>query len=629
MNHAHANSSGVQGGKLALNGKADGAAPDSGSELEPLLHAITPVTSLPQRAAKPAAVGPDLDRWVHAQLSRASGGLSVPAMRMAFEDWAAHLSHNPAEQMALAREALAAWQKWLAFVADSARPGSKSCVEPMVQDKRFAAEAWQHWPFNVMSQSFLMTEQWWDHATRGVRGVSRHHEEVVNFSARQLLDLFSPANFILTNPEILNRTLSSGGVNLAKGFGNWLDDVRRLLSKSPPAGAESYQPGVDVAVTPGEVIYRNHLIELIQYAPATPRAKVMPEPVLVVPSWIMKYYILDLSPHNSLVKYLVDQGHTVFAISWRNPDAGDRNLGMDDYLQLGVMDALAAVERIVPGQRIHAAGYCLGGTLLAIAAAAMARDGDRRLASMSIFAGQTDFTEPGELDLFIDESQVTLLEDVMWDKGYLDNQQMSGSFQLLNSNDLVWSRVLKDYMLGERSALSDLMAWNADGTRLPYRMHSEYLRQLFLGNDLAFGRYKVDGQAIALSDIQCPIYCVGTQRDHVSPWRSVYKLHLLTHTELCFTLTSGGHNVGIVNPPGVPGRSYQSLTRDADRSGRHYLDPDAWLQAAPQFEGSWWTHWQAWLRERSGDPVAAPAMGAPRQGLVPLGAAPGTYVMQK
>jgi len=627
VNHAQANSPGAQRGGRAVNGKAGGSVAAKGSPLEPL-H-LTPVTSLPQRAAKPPKVGPDLDRWMHAQLSRFSGGISIPALRMAFEDWAVHLSHNPAEQMALARDALGAWQRWLAFLAESAAPGGKSCIEPMVHDKRFAAEAWQHWPFNVMSQSFLVTEQWWDHATRGVRGVSRHHEEVVNFSVRQMLDLFSPANFVLSNPEILNRTLASGGVNLAQGFGNWLDDLQRQLSRKPPAGAESFQPGVNVAVTPGQVIYRNHLIELIQYAPATPRAKVHPEPVLVVPSWIMKYYILDLSPHNSLIMYLVEQGYTVFAISWRNPEAGDRNLGMDDYLQLGVMDALDAVQRIVPGQRIHAAGYCLGGTLLAIAAAAMARDGGKRLATLSLFAGQTDFTEPGELDLFIDESQVTLLEDVMWDKGYLDNQQMSGSFQLLNSNDLVWSRVLKDYLLGERSPLSDLMAWNADGTRLPYRMHSEYLRQLFLGNDLAFGRYKVGGQAIALSDIQCPIYCVGTQRDHVAPWRSVYKLHLLTHTELCFTLTSGGHNVGIVNPPGVPGRSYQSLTRGADKSSRPYLDAESWLQAAPQFEGSWWTHWAAWLRERSGPPVTAPGMGAPQAGLAPLCEAPGHYVMQK
>jgi polyhydroxyalkanoate synthase len=280
----------------------------------------------------------------------------------------------------------------------------------------------------------------------------------------------------------------------------------------------------------------------------------------------------------------------------------------------------------VPKQKIHAVGYCLGGTLLTIAAAAMGRDGDKRLATMSLLAAQTDFTEPGELDLFIDESQIAYLEDIMWDKGYLDSTQMAGTFQLMNSNDLVWSRILKDYLLGERSAVNDLMAWNADGTRLPYRMHTEYLRRMFLQNDLASGRYPVNGKPVALTDIQCPIYCIGTVRDHVAPWRSVYKLHLLTDVDITFMLTSGGHNVGIVNPPGVPGRSYQVLTRKHDSK---YLDPDAWLQAAPQHEGSWWPNWAGWLQARSGKPVAVPSMGAADKGLAPICAAPGSYVLQK
>ena len=574
-------------------------------------------TALPQP-------GDALDRWAHAQLSPMARGVSTAALRMAFNDWLTHLSHNPGEQLELAQKALQGIQQLASYAPRATQAPCPPCIEPMVQDRRFSHASWQKWPFNVISQSFLLTQQWWQDATTNVRGVSHHHEDVVSFTVRQLLDMVSPANFVWSNPEVLERTINTGGTNLWQGFQNFVEDAQRLQAKAAPLGTDAYQVGKNVAITPGKVIYRNRLIELIQYEPAGPNVR--PEPILIVPSWIMKYYILDLSPANSLIKYLVEQGHTVFTVSWINPTSDDRDLGMDDYLLLGVMDAIDTVGTVVPKQKIHAVGYCLGGTLLTIAAAAMGRDGDKRLATMSLLAAQTDFTEPGELDLFIDESQIAYLEDIMWDKGYLDSTQMAGTFQLMNSNDLVWSRILKDYLLGERSAVNDLMAWNADGTRLPYRMHTEYLRRMFLQNDLASGRYPVNGKPVALTDIQCPIYCIGTVRDHVAPWRSVYKLHLLTDVDITFMLTSGGHNVGIVNPPGVPGRSYQVLTRKHDSK---YLDPDAWLQAAPQHEGSWWPNWAGWLQARSGKPVAVPSMGAADKGLAPICAAPGSYVLQK
>lgn len=568
--------------------------------------------------------GPRLDRWTHTQLSPFTQGVSVASLRMAFDDWLTHLSHNPAEQIKLWQRAIQNGQQWTGFASQAHRMDCKPCIEPMVQDTRFAHASWSSWPFNLISQSFLLTQQWWHDATLGVRGVSPHHESVVNFTVRQMLDMVSPANFWTINPEVLERTQKTNGASLRQGFQNWLEDVQRWQAGSPPKGAEAFQVGRDVAITPGQVIYRNHLIELIQYAPTT--EQVRPEPVLIVPSWIMKYYVLDLSPHNSLIKYLVDQGHTVFAMSWANPDAEDRDLSMDDYLRLGVMDALDAVGAVLPRRQVHAVGYCLGGTLLAIAAAAMARDGDERLASLTLLAAQTDFSEPGELQLFIDDSQVAHLEDIMWDRGYLDSTQMAGAFQWMNSNDLIWSRLLKDYLLGERSPVTDLMAWNADGTRLPYRMHTEYLRRMFLHNDLASGRYPVHGKPVALTSIQCPIYALGTVRDHVAPWRSVHKLHLLTNVDTTFVLTSGGHNVGIVNPPGVSGRSFQALTRHHDGP---YLDPEAWLQAAATHEGSWWPHWTDWLQAHSGPSGPVPAMGAPGRAWAALGRAPGQYVLQK
>jgi polyhydroxyalkanoate synthase len=588
-----------------------------------MMTTLPPLMSPPTPAAAGQA-GRDADRWLHAQSAHLSSGVSTAAMHLAFADWLLHLAHNPGQQGELLQHALKMGQQLASYAQQSAQSPCAPCIEPMVQDPRFADASWQAWPFNLISQSFLLTQKWWMDATTNVRGVSPHHQEVVSFTIRQLLDVVSPANFIWSNPQVLAQTVATGGASLWQGLNNLNEDAQRLQAQAAPAGTEAYALGKTLAVTPGVVIFRNHLIELIQYEATG--LQVHPQPILVVPAWIMKYYILDLSPGHSLISYLVDHGYTVFAISWRNPDTADRDLGMDDYLQMGVMDALSAVCDIVPDQQVHGVGYCLGGTLLSIAAAAMGRDGDPRLASLTLLAAQTDFTEPGELALFIDDSQVTFLEDIMWDQGYLDNKQMAGTFQLMSSNNLIWSRMLKDYLMGERSAVSDLMAWNADGTRLPYCMHSQYLRRLYLHNDLACGRYQVGDQPVALTDISCPIFCLGTARDHVAPWQSVYKLQLLTDVALTFVLTSGGHNVGIVNPPGVPHRSYQMLSREHDGK---YLAPPAWLEAAPTHEGSWWPCWLDWLDAHSGAPVALPSMGNTSKGLAPLCPAPGTYVLQK
>lgn len=583
-----------------------------------------------QIADRPATVSgdrppPSFDQPLHATLARLTGGLSPIALGLAFADWSQHLAMSPDKQIELARKAARKWARLIEYAPRAcAAPDCPGCIQPLPQDKRFSNESWKVWPYNVIHQAFLLNQQWWHNATTGISGVSRHHEDVVSFAARQMLDVFSPANSPFTNPEIVETTFRQGGANLARGTLNFWEDWRRSANGLKPVGAERFKVGQDVAVTPGKVIYRNRLIELIQYAPAT--GKVCPEPVLIVPAWIMKYYILDLSPENSLVKYLVENGYTVVVISWRNPTEGDRDLGLEDYRRLGIQAALDTIGAILPGIPVHAVGYCLGGTLLAIAAAAMARDGDARFASLTLLAAQNDFTEAGELTLFIDEAQVSFLERMMVGKGFLDSRQMAGAFQLLRSNDLIWSRVVTTYLMGERPAMFDLMAWNADATRMPYRMHSEYLRRLFLDNDLAESRYEVEGQPVSLRDIRVPIFAVSTTADHVAPWRSVYKIQALTDADVTFVLSNGGHNAGIVSPPGNPHREHQIATH---REAENYVDPDLWQQQAEHREGSWWPCWLDWIERHSGDRTTPPPMGAPGRGVEPLCDAPGTYVFER
>tara|TARA_R110000744_G_scaffold125730_3_gene231465 strand:- start:18584 stop:20437 length:1854 start_codon:yes stop_codon:yes gene_type:complete len=567
-----------------------------------------------------------LDLAMRASVGRLTHGLSPAALMGAWFDWATHIAGAPGKRMQLAEKA-ADKSRWLGrYAIDSARltDAPEPCIEPLPQDGRFSGDAWQHMPFNLIYQNFLLQQQWWHNAVTGVPGVTAQHERQLQFLTRQLLDTVSPSNFLLTNPEALQETHDQAGLNLVRGTQNFLNDVQRTMTGAAPEGTENYLPGQDVAVTAGKVVFRNRLIELIQYAPLS--KTVRPEPILIVPAWIMKYYILDLSPQNSLVRHLVSQGYTVFMISWRNPDADARDLTMEDYRQLGVMAALEAVRAIIPDHKIHAAGYCLGGTLLAIAAAAIARNEDDPFASLSLLASQVDFTEPGELQLFIDESQLSFLDGVMWKQGYLDTSQMAGAFQMLRSNDLFWSRVTRHYLIGEQPALNDLMAWNADGTRMPFAMHSEYLRKLYLDNDLAEGRFMIDGRPVALSDIREPIFAVGTVKDHVAPWPSVFKIQALTDTDVTFALTSGGHNAGIVSEPGHPRRSYRIGTKRAlDRQ----LDPQTWMANSEPRDGSWWDAWMFWLDGHSGEPATPPAMGDPKAGYPPIADAPGTYVFQK
>ncbi|WP_415183027.1 PHA/PHB synthase family protein [Phaeovulum sp.] len=566
---------------------------------------------------------PDAERLGHAiraYLARVTMGAAADGLSSSFLNWWMRLASSPEKQRWLlekmARHAVALGQPHPQAPPDRA-------ILPPKHDDRFDAPEWQHWPFDLIQRNFRLTQRWWHEATNNPDGMPRRDDRIVSLVARQMLDMVSPSNGLWTNPEVIAQTMREGGGNLIRGAQYLLEDWQREISGEPPIGAENYMPGRDVAVTPGKVVFRTHLLELIQYAPQTD--SVAAEPIMIVPAWIMKYYILDLSPENSLVRFLVRNGFTVFMISWRNPDTADRDLGLSDYLD-AVGQALDAIGAIMPDTQVHAVGYCLGGTLLSAKAAQMARDKDQRLKTMTLFATQTDFEDPGESQLLINEHNVTFLEHLMSGQGYLDTKQMVDAFKILQSRDSIWPQYVSDYLMGRRHSMTDLAAWSADATRLPYRMQSEYLRHIVLDNELAQGRYEVGGTAVKISDISVPMFCVLAFDDYVAPWQSVYKLHLLTNADLTFVLTSGGHIDGIVSDPEKDGALYQIAA--APDKARHEM-PEDWRVKTPVMAGSWWPELAIWLRHHGGGSRNPPPMGTVTGQTSPLTDAPGTYVFQR
>ena len=558
----------------------------------------------------------DIDRLFQSKLARLTLGLTPAGHVELLTAWLAQLSLSPGRIAQLAGFPLHRLQDGLERIGK----GELSCAS----DPRFCSEVWCQWPWRYYAERFRFYEEYWDLATKDISGLSPAHERAISFAARQILDALSPHNFIATNPDLAQKTWESGGQNLLQGAMNAYEDFKRNLAGEPPVGMEQFKIGENLATAEGSVVFRNELIELIQYAPQT--KEVYKEPILILPAWIMKYYILDLSPHNSLVKWLVAQGHTVFMVSWKNPGSEDRDKGMDDYVRDGALAAIDAVSSIVPEEKIHLTGYCLGGTLAMITASLMAHDGDDRLKSLTLFAAQGDFTEAGEIMLFVSHSEVAYLKNMMWAQGYLDTKQMAGAFQMLRSYDLIWSRIVNDYLLGNRKPLFDLMAWNADATRMPYKMHSEYLERLFLNNEFSTGRYTVLGKPVAPQNITIPVFAVGTEKDHVAPWVSVHKVHLMVNGEVTFALTSGGNNAGIVSEPGHEGRYYHIATRKA---GLTYLPPEKWRESAKRKDGSWWEAWNTWLCAKNGGAKSAAAKQPGNKQYKPLGNAPGTYVHQR
>ncbi len=622
---------------VSLAAQARGPKAASAPEAEAVRAPEVPDAGLPAVVAPPPTEGPPaarteaglhphaaLDRAIQASLAQLTGGLSPHAMLDAWTDWALHLARAPGRQIELFERAqvnaleLAQYAQTKALGLSPDKP-----FAPGPHDPRWSHPGWDRAPFALWQQGFLAVQDWWRVATEPLPGLRKPNARRTGFMMRQWLDTVSPSNFPLSNPEILGRIAATGGRNLIEGAVHFMDDARHIMAREHRPVPPGFALGKVLAATPGAVIYHNDLMELIQYGPST--GKVRPEPVLIVPAWIMKSSILDLSPENSLIRWLVAQGHTVFCISWRNPTETEAHWSLEDYRKDGILQALAVINTLLPGTKVHANGYCLGGTLLAIAAATMARDGDDRLASITLMAAQVDFAEAGELLLFLDESQVSFLEDMMWAKGFLDRPQMSGAFAAIRSEDLIWSRATRRYFLGEADLPTDMTVWVNDTTRMPARMHAEYLRGVFLENRISAGRFAVEGRVIALKDIEVPMFVVATETDHIAPWRSVYKTALFTDCDLTFVLTKGGHNGGILSPPGHPDRHYRLGHRPA---GGHYIDPDGWLLRHGRQEGSWWPEWQGWLARLSSAPVAPPPMGAPDRALPVLTAAPGSYVLQ-
>ena len=565
----------------------------------------------------------DIDAHVGAAMARAWGGLSPISLTLAYTDWLLHLLSSPGSQARLTQQALTQAGEWMTDAVRSAgAPNAEPAPTPLGQavaaDARFADPTWQQWPWHGLAAASKAWEGWWNSASQ-LRGMQDHSREQMRFYGQQVLDAFSPSNWLATNPQALQAAWQSGGASLLKGMGHAVDELRLRHGLEPlHSRAADPSPGHGLAMTPGRVVMRNALIELIQYLPTTPR--VQRTPLLIVPSCIMKFHILDLTPETSMVRWLVAQGHTVYIVSWRNPDESDALLSMDDYVRDGVLAALDHVHRATK-EPVHLCGYCLGGTFAAIAAAALGGAGNGCLKSLTLLAAETDFTEPGEMGVLIDEAQVRLLEDMMAAQGFLTGQQMAGSFQFLHSRELVWSSRTKRWLLGEDEVGNELMVWNADVTRLPAVMHSEYLRRCFLNNDLAEGRFPFEGDPISLRDIRVPVFGVGTLKDHVAPWRSCYKMHRLVSGPVTFALTNGGHNAGIVSEPGHKGRYHHLLTTPPDQPWR---TPEEWQAAAPHVEGSWWQSWHAWLLAE-GKHETVPARDVPAD--TALGDAPGRYVL--
>jgi polyhydroxyalkanoate synthase len=588
-----------------------------------------------QRLDTPADPFEYVGRWIelaergqkalHRSLRREaeSDGFRIPDPAIvagAYLEWGMKTMANPKPlleaQVALWRDSAALWQ---AALEGRIGEGAQPIIKTEKSDRRFKDDAWEQAViFNLLKQSYLLVADWMQSTVRRVDGLDEQTARKVDFYTRQLVDAMSPSNFVLTNPKALRTTIESGGENLLKGFENLIADLERGKGRLDIAmtDCDAFQLGENITVTPGKVVYQNELMQLLQYAPAT--QTVHRRPLLIVPPWINKFYILDLQPKNSFIRWAVEQGHTVFVISWVNPGAELSHKTFQDYMREGPLAALDAMEKGTGEREANVIGYCIGGTLTAITLAYMAAKGDTRVKSATFFTSMVDFAEPGELCVFIDEEQLAGLEKHMNAKGYLEGHHMATVFNLLRDKDLIWSFVVNNYLLGKDPFPFDLLYWNSDSTRMPAMMHQFYLRNMYQRNLLVQpGGIDIDGVPIDLRKVKLPTYILSTREDHIAPWKSTYAATQIYSGPVRFVLAASGHIAGAINPPAANKYGYWTNPRKPK-------DPEAWLRGAQQFQGSWWPDWAKWVARYAGKMVPARIPGDGK--LEPIEDAPGSYV---
>ena len=566
-----------------------------------------------------------VNEFLQRQVNDGSLGMTdMTSINRAFMNVTRHLMADPGRlveaQLRLWQDYLELWQKsTIAWLGQSSNP----TISPEPSDRRFRHEDWQQqFVFDYIKQSYLLTARWLHSTVTETQGLDDKTRRKLDFYTRQFVDALAPTNFAVTNPEVLRTTLESGGENLLNGLNNLLDDLERGKGKLHirQTDLDHFEPGRNIAITPGKVVYENELMQLIQYQPST--EQVYRRPLLIVPPWINKFYILDLRDKNSYIKWCVDQGLTVFVISWVNPDERLAEKNFEDYLSLGLLAAMDAVEQATGEAKINMVGYCLGGTLLAAAAAYLASCEDQRLQSCTFFTTMLDFAQPGELEVFIDEEELTALEQRMQQRGYLDGADMATTFNMLRANDLIWSFFVNNYLLGKEPFPFDLLYWNSDSTRMPAAMHSFYLRNMYQNNLLKEpGGITLLGKPIDLSKLHLPVYSVAAFEDHIAPWTSVYSGAQLLPGPVRFVLGGSGHIAGIINPPAAGKYHYWTCDAALDADSEH------WFQAAERHEGSWWINWLDWLIAQAPEQVAARIPGDGK--LAALEDAPGRYVRQR
>ena len=534
--------------------------------------------------------------------------------------WQAMLS-DP-EHLVRSQQQLA--NAWLDLLKTSTQRAAGETVQDVVKpqkgDKRFAHPAWDANPqLNALKQAYLVATTAILSSIEQTPGVDPKTVRRAKFFAKQFADAMSPTNFAFFNPLVIEETLRSGGANLAKGMRNLIEDLQENEGRVALVDKKAFEVGKNVGVSPGRVVFRNELVELIQYSPST--ETVMAKPVLIVPPWINKFYILDLQPENSFIKGLVDAGFTAFVLSWRNPDASMRETSMEDYLKAGPLECARVAAEICGTKDVNVVAYCIGGTLMAMALGYLAKKKDDRINCVTFLASLIDFEEAGEIEAFLGEDALAYIEKKMGERGYLEASEMGDSFNMLRSNDLIWSVAVNRYLLGKDAPAFDLLYWNSDSTRMPQAMHSYYLRNMYVENNLVKpGALEVDGTPIDLADVRNDVYVVATMEDHIAPWKSVYKATQLFRGDVTFRLGHSGHIAGIVNPPSKNKGNWWGAQSNPQ-------DPDAWIASAQKHDGSWWTDWYEWLRARSGKEVPAREPGS--EAHPPQEPAPGTYVLAK